>query len=376
MSPFISHDEAARDLEELKSLVQTFGGAPAQRGPNHAQRDATIVHVIQRKMRPDPKTYIGSGKAEEIADLVKVDKIDVVVMNAIVKPTQLFNLRKLMWNDNPNIKVWDRIDLILNIFDKNAHTAEAKLQIELARMRHMGPQIYGLGGTVLSRQGGGIGTRGLGETNIELMKRHWRNEMKVVTDKLTKITTERERQLMRRQEIGFKTISIVGYTNAGKSTLFNRLTGKQKRAADALFATLDSNVGKVYLQKSQRSVLVSDTIGFIQNLPTKLIEAFKSTLMESVNADLLLHVIDAADTLMHEKIAVVEGVLHELGIYDKPRIYVFNKVDSASAIDAQGLREVYENYHPIFISAKSGEGMEELMIALETFYSVGTNRNP
>ncbi len=351
VSLFTSHDEAENDLTELKSLVSTFGGA-------------TIVHVIQRRMTPDNGTYIGSGKADEVARLVLEDKIDVIVINAIVKPTQLFNLKKKIWDTNPQIEVWDRIDLILNIFEKHAHTAHAKLQINLARMRHMGPRIYGLG-RVLSRQGGGIGTRGLGETNIELMKRHWRNEMKKVNDRLHKLSTERMRQLERRKEQGLKTISIVGYTNAGKTSLFNRLTGKLKLSKDVLFATLDTTIGKLYLPTLRKEVLVSDTIGFIQKLPANLVEAFKSTLLESIHADLLIHVIDISDPLMHEKIHVVENILRELGIYEKRRIYVFNKVDIAHHDTFEDLSEVYHEFTPQFVSVKTERGVKELLTGIE-----------
>lgn len=351
VSPFTSHDEAEKDLIELKSLVQTFGGA-------------TIVHVIQRKMTPDSHTYVGTGKAQEIADFVKKDKIDTIVINSIVNPTQLFNLKKMYWDINNRIEVWDRIDLILHIFERHAHTTEAKLQIDLARMRHMGPRIYGMG-LILSRQGGGIGTRGIGETNIELMKRHWRNEMKGIIEKLEKLTKHRERQMERRREIGFKTASIIGYTNAGKSTLFNRLTGKHKLAKDVLFATLESHVGKVFLPQSRKEIIVSDTIGFIQNLPAKLIDAFKSTLMETLHADVLLHIIDASDNLMHEKIAVVEEILSDLQIDRDRCIYVFNKVDASMLRDKRELIEVYSNYSPVFVSAKTGDGLSDLSEVIE-----------
>lgn len=351
VSPFTSRDEAEKDLAELKSLVTTLGGS-------------TIVHVIQRRMTPDSGTYIGSGKAEEVARLVLEDKIDVIVINSIVKPTQLFNLKKKIWNTSPQIEVWDRIDLILNIFEKNAHTAEAKLQIDLARMRHMGPRIYGLGG-ILSRQGGGIGTQGIGETNIELMKRHWRNEIKKVNDRLQKLAQERMRQLERRKERGLQTISIVGYTNAGKTSLFNCLTGKLKISKDVLFATLDTTVGKLYLPTLKREVLLSDTIGFIQKLPSNLVEAFKSTLLESIHADLLIHVIDIFDPLMHEKIHVVEKILHELGIEDKKRIYVFNKVDIAHYDTFEDLSEVYREFTPQFVSVKTRKEIDKLLSLIE-----------
>lgn len=347
VSSFVSHHEAEYDLDEMKSLVETSGGA-------------TIVRVIQRRMKPDNSTFIGKGKAEEIKSYIQQEKIDAVCINAIVNPTQLFHLKQLYWDANPNIEVWDRIDLILYIFKKNAMTAEAKLQIELARMRHMGPRIYGLG-SVLSRQAGGIGGRGIGETNIELMKRHWRREMRHIQERLLKLERDHMDKLERRKEAGFQTVSIVGYTNAGKTSLFNLLTAKQKLSKDSLFATLDSTVGKLYLSKKKQEVLVTDTIGFIQNLPPQLIDAFKSTLMETVHADLLLHVIDASDYRMHEKISVVEEVLHDLGVKNIRQIYVFNKIDMVSKLDKKLILEQYKEFAPQFISVKQKKGIDSLI---------------
>lgn len=350
--PSVFDDRAALyDLDELKSLVETFGGA-------------TIVRIIQRRSAPDPGMYVGTGKAQEIGEMIKQEKIDVVVINDIVKPVQLFNLKNVFWKYNQSIEVWDRIDLILQIFDKHAQSSESKLQIELARMRHMGPRIFGMG-YVLSRQAGGIGTRGIGETNTELMKRHWRAAMKKVNDQLERLAEDRKRKLLRRKKMGFRTISIVGYTNAGKSTLFNAITKKKKYAADVLFATLDSSLGKVYLPGIRQEVLVSDTIGFIQNLPPQLIRAFKSTLMESVYADILLHVVDIADSRKHEKIEVVQDILRGMGIEEKDQIIVFNKVDAEENINTNDLNEIYEQYNPQYISAKTGLGISSLLQSLE-----------
>lgn len=350
--PIMPRAEAEKDLDELLSLIDTYGGA-------------TIVKVIQRRANPDPGTYIGSGKAQELVEIVRTEKIDGVIINALAKTGQLFKLEKILWASNPTIMVWDRVDLILNIFNKHARTAEAKLQIDLARMRHMGPRMYGLGGTVLSRQGAGIGTRGKGETNIELMKRHWQREMKKTKEKLDKMVNDRERQMQRRSREGFQTISIVGYTNAGKTTLFNKLTGKDKLAKDVLFATLDSHVGEIYFPDERKQLLVSDTIGFIQNLPSELIEAFKSTLMEAVHARLLLHVIDASDPKIFEKIRVVEDVLYELGVESKDKIYVFNKIDNAPVLTKEELLEQFGQFTPQFVSAKTGEGIDTLLKIIE-----------
>ncbi len=274
INPQSNKEKSLHTGEELESLIATFGGKIVDR-------------VIQKRENPDNATFIGKGKVQEVLQKVKETGVDVVVLNAMAKPRQVHTLKTALETANRHIEVWDRVDLILHIFDKHATTTEAKLQIELARMRYMGPRIYGMG-FVLSRQGGGIGTSGIGETNTELMKRHWRNEMKKITDQLEKVSNERQMQLERRKKSGLKTVSIVGYTNAGKSSLFNLLTGERALVEDVLFATLDSTVGKMYMPQLQTEVLITDTIGFIRNLPPRLINAFKSTLMESLFADVFL----------------------------------------------------------------------------------------
>lgn len=344
--PTVRRDDAKQELEEMVSLIGTYGGGK-------------IVEIIQRRANPHPGTYIGSGKAEEIAVLIEKYKIDIIIINGLATSTQQYKLLQMYWKINPNIEVWDRVDLILHIFDKHARTAEAKLQIQLAQMRHMGPRMYGLS-EELGRQAGGIGTRGAGETNVELMKRHWRDAIKTTQDKLKELEKNRERQLERRKAIGFRTVSIVGYTNAGKTTLFNKLTKKEKLAKNVLFATLDSTIGKLYLHSIQEQIMVSDTIGFIQNLPPALIDAFKSTLMESIHADLLLHVIDASDPKMYDKINVVLDILNELGIGDKPQLFVFNKIDAITPKHKQEIIHTFENRQVHFLSAVTGEGTEEL----------------
>lgn len=346
INPRNDREDSIRYGEELESLIDTLGGVVVDR-------------IIQRLDKPDLRTYVGRGKVGEIILALREMPADVVVLNAMAKPGQIHNLKKELQKDLPNIEVWDRVDLILQIFDKHATTREAKLQIELARMRYMGPRIYGMG-FVMSRQGGGIGTVGVGETNTELMKRHWRAEMKVVNDELKKLTAEREKQIKRRQEQGYKTVSIVGYTNAGKTSLFNLLTKKNNLAENALFATLDSAVGRIYLPKLEAEVLITDTIGFIRNLPPRLIDAFKSTLLESIHADVLLHVIDVTDSEMELKINVVNQILSDIGRNSDRIIYVFNKIDSAKDLNKKRIEVTYSNHYPLFISTKTGEGIEEI----------------
>jgi len=347
--------DAVKNLQELKSLVSTYNGID-------------IVDIIQHRTHPDKATFIGSGKVRELVEIVTKKNIDIVVINAIVNPSILFNLTQKLWNDNPDIQVWDRIDLILNIFDKHAVTSEAKLQIEIARMHHMGPRIYGLGKTYFSRQAGGIGTKGQGETNIELMKRHWKTQIKKKKDELDKLVKQHLLQLERRKANNIQGVSIVGYTNAGKTSLFNLLTKKQQTVKNALFVTLDSITGRLYLPTQKKEVTVSDTIGFIKDLPSSLIDSFKSTLMESVNADLILHVIDITDQKMDQKIKIVNEILKELKIHSKKIIYVFNKIDAFTGDGEAILKKIkssYSQYFPQFISAKTNFGIEKLKKQIE-----------
>lgn len=350
INPRSDKEEAILAGEEFESLISTLGGKIVDR-------------LIQKLDRPNNATYIGKGKVAELAEIVKEKQIDVIVLNAMVKPGQIYTLEKTLKVINPQIQVWDRIDLILHIFDQHASTIEAKLQIELARMRYMGPRIYGMG-FVLSRQGGGIGTSGIGETNTELMRRHWRNEIKKVTERLEKINKNRQHQIEKRKSEGFKTVSIVGYTNAGKSSLFNTLTKKDALVENKLFVTLDSSIGEIYIPKLQSEILVSDTIGFIRDLPTLLISAFKSTLMESVHSDIILHIVDASDKEIDTKINVVNNILKEIGRNASDSIYVFNKIDLIPSEDKQYLMDKYIGVSPVFISAKNGEGIANVIEAI------------
>ena len=360
VDPHLHREEAIKNLHELKSLVATYNGID-------------IVDIIQHRTRPDKATFIGSGKVIELTQIVKEKRIEIVVVNAIVNPSVLFNLTQKLWNINPKIQVWDRFDLILNIFDKHAYTAEAKLQIEIARMRHMGPRIYGLGETYFSRQAGGSNTKGQGETNIELMKRHWRDQIKTKRDQLEKIVNLHLTQLERRKANNIASISIVGYTNAGKTSLFNRLTKKQKIVRNALFVTLDSTTGKFYFPTLKKEATISDTIGFIKDLPSSLVDSFKSTLMESIHADLLLHIIDISDPEMNEKIKIVEKILKELQVRSKKIIFVFNKIDAFTGDGRKILKEVdekYSQFSPQFISVTTDYGIDKLKRTIEKVFFI------
>lgn len=308
----ISKVEAYKRLEELESLVKTYGGI-------------VVIKTIQKRGIPDYKTFIGSGKINELIEEGKAKGANIIIVNNIVKPRQLFELGEILRKEK--MEVWDRVDLILKIFDKHAQSTEAKLQIDLARIRHMGPRIFKMGGELMQQEGA-RGTRGgPGETNTEIMKRHLRKQEQAIMDKLEHYDLIKEGHRKRRKRQYFKTAAFVGYTNAGKSSLLHALTGKDVYIADELFATLDTKVGHLYIEETQKEVLLSDTIGFIQELPPFLIQAFKSTLAEAIDSDLLLHVIDVADPLYRKKIEVVEDILKQLGLENKPKVYVFNKID-------------------------------------------------
>ncbi|PIP15341.1 GTPase HflX [Candidatus Roizmanbacteria bacterium CG22_combo_CG10-13_8_21_14_all_35_9] len=355
VDPHLHKEDAIKNLEELKLLVETYKGID-------------VIDIIQHRTHPDKATFIGSGKALELTDIVADKKINIVVVNAIVNPSVLFNLTQILWTKNPDIQVWDRVDLILNIFDLHAHTTEAKLQIEIAQMQHMGPRMYGLGVTYFSRQAGGIGTKGIGETNIELMKRHWRDQIRKKREELEKISRQHLIQLERRKNNNLTSISIVGYTNAGKTSLFNLLTKKKKIVENALFVTLDSVSGRLYLPTIKKETIVSDTIGFIRDLPSSLINSFKSTLMESIHADILLHVIDISDPKMNEKIEIVEKILYEIRVQSKRIIYVFNKIDAYEGDGKKILKEInnkYSYFSPQFISATTNYGIKKLINEIE-----------
>ncbi len=341
-----SEREALENMAELEQLVETYGGEVSEKS-------------IQHKNDPNPNTYIGGGKIEWLKGVVKEKEIHVVVLNDIVRSGQLFRLERELWDVNTHIKVWDRVGLILAIFDQHAKTTEAKLQIELAGIKHIGPRVYGLGGTVLSKQGGGIGTRGAGETNIEMEHRHIKRRTQQIEKELAARVKVQQARINERRKNGVKTVALVGYTSAGKTTLFNALTGKEKEENKKLFTTLDSVLGKIRIPYVNDDVLLSDTIGFIENLPPLLIDAFRSTLMESIQADVLLHVIDSSDPKMREKIDIVQTILRELPAEQEP-ILVLNKIDKLTNEQRLELMEQFLGTKHILVSANTKEGFDEL----------------
>lgn len=375
----VTKRESELRLEELNSLVKTYGGVSSE-------------YIVQKRSSPNYKTYVGEGKLTELLDRFEnFDDLDVIIINNILKPRQIYNLEEfcinyqigkkkedeesLRWENPKKIKVWDRVDLILKIFDKHATTVEAKLQIELASIKHMGPRIFGMG-LELSRQAGGIGTIGAGESNTQMMKRHLQKREKLIEGKIEQYGDVQRRHRDSRRNKNFKTIALAGYTNAGKSTLKRAMTKKQNTyVADELFATLDSTVGELYLPISQQKVMIADTIGFIQDLPPDLIDAFKSTLAEIVEADIIFHLIDISDKSLFLKIRVVEDVLRQLHVdKDKEKYYIFNKLDKLDEAVAEGemtleekdtlimrLRSEFAAFFPIFISATDKSSLSELI---------------
>ena len=323
-------------LDELAELAKTAGAE-------------VVAKVTQKRDRPDSATYIGRGRLDEIKDFCKDNEVDLLIFDCELTPSQQRNIE-----DITDVRVVDRTQLILDIFALRARSGEGKLQVELAQLKYTLPRLGGKG-TSLSRLGGGIGTRGPGETKLETDRRHIRRRIKNLEDDLEALSRRRKLARSRREKDGAQTIAIVGYTNAGKSTLMNTLTQAGVLAEDKLFATLDPTARALTLPDGRRVMLI-DTVGFIRRLPHGLVEAFKSTLEEAVSATLILNVCDASSPDCAEHLDVTNRLLEELGCSDKPIIAVFNKCDVAPEISwlTAGLRSVK-------ISALSGEGLDNLL---------------
>ena len=340
-----SADEVTRSLDELERLADTAGAD-------------SIVKLIQNKETPDPRTMIGSGKVAELSFLCQNNDIDIVVFDCDLSPSQIRNLEDSVGG----IQVIDRSMLILDIFALHAVTGEGKLQVELAQLKYTAPRLYGKG-TELSRLGGGIGTRGPGETKLETDKRHIARRIHALEEQIEEMEKNRKTMRAARDRSGLCKIAIVGYTNAGKSTLLNRLTDAGILAEDKLFATLDPTTRKFELPCSE-SVLLTDTVGFIKKLPHHLISAFRSTLEEACYADIIMIVIDASDSEAESQIRVTEELLEELGASGKETIFVFNKCDKGIYEFANvGRSSSYDNV--VYISAATGQGVELLVRKIE-----------
>ncbi|WP_249927643.1 GTPase HflX, partial [Streptococcus vicugnae] len=307
-------------MEELASLAKTAGAE-------------VISSYRQKREKYDSKSLIGSGKLAEIKAIVDADEIDTVIVNDRLTPRQNVNLESEL-----GVKVIDRMQLILDIFAMRARSHEGKLQVHLAQLKYMLPRLVGQG-VMLSRQAGGIGSRGPGESQLELNRRSIRNQIADIERQLKVVEKNRETGREKRTESQVFKIGLIGYTNAGKSTIMNVLTNDKQYEADELFATLDATTKQIYLQ-NQFQVTLTDTVGFIQNLPTELVAAFKSTLEESRHVDLLLHVIDASDPNHAEHEKVVLNLLKELDMLDIPRLAVYNKMDVAEHFAATAFPNV------------------------------------
>jgi GTPase len=329
--------QAEEYLEELALLADTAG--------------AEIIHkILQNKDRFDSTYYIGKGKAEQIAQLAEDDNISLIIFDDDLSPAQTRNLEKII-----NRKIVDRSGLILDIFASRARTSEAKTQVELAQLQYMLPRLTRLW-THLSKQFGGIGTRGPGETQIETDRRMIRERISSLKEKLEKISTQRRTQRKGRKE--FFRVSLIGYTNVGKSTLLNTIADADVFVENRLFATLDPTTRAVKIDEGNQ-ILLTDTVGFIRKLPHHLVASFKSTLEETVEADLLLHVIDLSHPQMEDQIQVVQSTIADLGAAQKPMVYVFNKVDAVE--DRSFLKDLQNRFSPsVFISAKRGINMSGL----------------
>ncbi len=346
--PPVSVDEAEASLEELAALADTAGADEAER-------------VLQRRQEPDAATFVGKGKAEELRDISNTVDADTVIFDDELSPAQSRNLEKILGRT-----AIDRTALILDIFAQHALTPAGKAQVELAMLRYRLPRLRGKG-KGLSQQAGGIGTRmGGGETKLEVDRRRVLRRVSKLEEELKELTKNRQTQRKARARSRLPTITIVGYTNAGKSTLLNRLTDAGVLVQDRLFATVDPTTRRLELSGGER-VLVTDTVGFVKKLPHQLVQAFRSTLDEVAEADLLLHVVDASGSDPRAHMDAVRSVLREIGADDVPELIVFNKADlvgrtSGDPDDAKRLLQ--NNPGSVLVSAATGEGIERLLTAI------------
>jgi len=341
--PRIPEFDADESLAELRTLAESAG--------------ATVVgEILQRRDRPDPATLIGAGKLEEIAGAVASANADVLLFDHDLSPSQQRNIEKIIQR-----RVIDRTQLILDIFARHARTREGQLQVELAQLHYLLPRLSGHG-VEMSQLGGGIGTRGPGETQLETDRRKIARRVRHVEQQLENVRRIRTQQRQRRESAPVATIALVGYTNAGKSTLFNALTQAKVLESPRMFATLDPTIRGVDLP-SKRKVLLSDTVGFIRNLPHTLVSAFRATLEEVQRASLILHVSDASSRLSAEQDAQVEIVLKELEVEQKPRLRVMNKIDLLDEEVAQSLQAdaLRDDSKTVYVSAAEGTGLERLL---------------
>ena len=337
------------DLYELKELAKSAGAEP--------------VHVVTgSRHRPDPKYFVGTGKLEEIKSEIAIHEADIVLVNHALSPSQERNLEQAL-----GVRVVDRNGLILDIFALRAQTFEGKLQVELAQLKHLSTRLI-RGWTHLERQKGGIGMRGPGETQLETDRRLLNNRIKLIQRRLVKVDKQRSQGRSKRKKSEVPSVSLVGYTNAGKSTLFNRLTGADIYVANQLFATLDPTLRNCSLENGT-DIVLADTVGFIRHLPHELIAAFRSTLQEASEADLLLHVIDANAEDRDDTIFQVNQVLEDIDANEIQQLQVFNKIDLLDNVDPHIDRDDTGKPVRVWMSAVTGDGVELLFQALAEIFS-------
>lgn len=342
-------------MDELALLAESAGATPC-------------ITVSSKRGAPDAALFIGSGKANQIAQAIQEMQIEIVIFNHALSPAQQRNLEGVL-----QVRVLDRTSLILDIFAQRAKSHEGKLQVELAQLQHLSTRLI-RGWTHLERQKGGIGLRGPGETQLETDRRLLGLRVKVLRSKLDKLRRQHATQRRARARSNTFSVSLVGYTNAGKSTLFNALTNADSYAANQLFATLDTTSRRVYLP-GVGNVVLSDTVGFIRDLPHQLVEAFSATLEETVHADLLLHIVDASSPARHEQIAQVNAVLAEIGAASVPQVLVWSKID-LTAHGSSVEQDEYDKIRRVFISAQAGTGLSVLRRVIgESALSIGFNRD-
>lgn len=335
--------DRSESLEELRLLAETAGVR-------------TLAIVEAKRQRPDAALFAGSGKVQEIAELVERLEVPLVIFNHDLSPAQMRNLTTKL-----NTRVIDRTMLILDIFAQRAQSHEGKVQVELAQLKYLAARLVGQGAD-MGQQKFAVGARGPGETKLELDRRKMDKRVHLLKERLEKLKHQRVVQRRARNRHDVLSVSIVGYTNAGKSTLFNRLTRANVYVADQLFATLDTTSRRIYTEETGE-IVVSDTVGFIRHLPHSLVAAFRSTLEETIQADLLLHVVDANNANRDDQIAEVNKVLTEIGAADIPQVLVFNKIDLQD-VPPSVQRDDYGRIARVFLSAKSGAGLDGLRLAL------------